>query len=225
MYESLYGSAWHHPGIAWASALVMWVVIARKLPFFWAYLVSVLFITSADAMITGGFSKLGGESFSGYPLLSFVFILFGDWRCYLLTERYSRGASRSAWWRSFWMAMAPTLIVLVMDQIFVGVFDTKSRVMFLIYEMIFICIAFTYGALVMLPRLAGVDVEVARWLKWVFGFQLCGYALWVACDLLILAGYDVGLALRIVPNAMYYAGFLPVVYLTVPKKERSWLKA
>ena len=38
------------------------------------------------------------------------------------------------------------------------------------------------------------------------------YALWAVADVLILAGRDVGWALRIVPNQLYYAFWVPVVW-------------
>ena len=122
------------------------------------------------------------------------------------------------------MALTPSLVVYTFEHVFVQAMAT-GRVMYLVYELTFICMAFTYGAIVLLPRLASVDDKIARWLKWVLGFQLCGYVGWALCDLIILSGYDVGHALRILPNAMYYAGFIPIVYFTVPNKERSWLEA
>ena len=45
------------------------------------------------------------------------------------------------------------------------------------------------------------------------GYVAVYYALWATADLLILGtGRDVAWALRIVPNQLYYAWYLPFVY-------------
>lgn len=80
MFESWYFSPLNHPGAAWLSAAIMLAVVLRKLPFFWAFVVGALAVTVADATVTGAWSKLGGESHVAFPVLSFFFVLFGDWR-------------------------------------------------------------------------------------------------------------------------------------------------
>jgi mono/diheme cytochrome c family protein len=46
------------------------------------------------------------------------------------------------------------------------------------------------------------------------------YALWAVSDCVILAGYPFGFGLRLIPNVIYYAGFLAVVALTIPDGPR-----
>lgn len=226
-FEALYGSLWHHPGAAWLSAGVMLLVALRRLPFFWAFVLGAIFISAADATITGGLSKLGGESWAAYPVLSFFFVLFGDWRCYLLVARYSADDAAPkprAWISALRLALLPSLVVFGLGQVFAAAF-TIPRVMYLVYELCFIATATTYGALVLSKRLAALDrPDYARWLMRVFGFQLAGYVGWALSDLLILSGQEWAHGLRIIPNVMYYAGFVPVVYLMAPEQELRSLK-
>lgn len=75
--------------------------------------------------------------------------------------------------------------------------------------------------MVLPARLREATPEVRRWALALTGFVLGQYALWVAADLLILAGADLGFGLRLLPNALYYAAFLPFVYAAAPAAERS----
>ncbi len=221
MFEELYSSAWNHPGAAWASAFIMLLVVLRRLPFFWAFLIGALAMTSADAMITGGYSRLGGETSAIFPILSFFFVLFGDWRLYLLTERFSGSKGPSVWLRSGAIAIIPSLLVYVIGKVSPDFFAV-SRVLYLTYELTFIALAFLYFAFVLRPRLANLGADTARWLKIVFSFFLIGYVGWALSDVIILSGFEWGHGLRILPNLMYYAGIIPVVYFTAPAEERSW---
>ena len=71
-------------------------------------------------------------------------------------------------------------------------------------------------------RLLGmVQAPVRHWVLSIASFEMLQYALWVACDLLILAGVEWALVLRIAPNTLYYALFLPFVVLRAP--EAAWV--
>jgi hypothetical protein len=44
------------------------------------------------------------------------------------------------------------------------------------------------------------------------------YALWAGADAIILtSGADTGFLLRVLPNALYYGGFVPVVAWAAPR--------
>jgi hypothetical protein len=63
----------------------------------------------------------------------------------------------------------------------------------------------------LLPR-AGVEGEGRAFLEALFGFSAAYYALWLAADVLIVVvGLDLGWALRMVPNQLYYAFWAPFV--------------
>ena len=50
-------------------------------------------------------------------------------------------------------------------------------------------------------------------------FVIGYYGLWAAADAIILTtGADMGFLLRVLPNALYYGGFVPVVAWTAPQQ-------
>lgn len=218
MFESWYSSPLNHPGAAWLSAAIMLVIVLRRLPFFWAFVVGALAITVADATVTGGWSQLGGESSAAFPILSFFFVLFGDWRLYLFNERYAKGGGARMWLTTGALALVPSLLVWVIGQVLPTAFE-NPRWLYLTYELIFIALATGNYFLRIRPS---ADGPRKQWLSTVNAFFLAGYCGWALSDMVILSGVDFGHALRIVPNVMYYAGFIPVVFFAAPEKERAW---
>ena len=59
----------------------------------------------------------------------------------------------------------------------------------------------------------GLDGETARTLRALAGYSAAYYALWASADLVILVlGRDAGWALRVVPNQLYYGGWVVFAY-------------
>jgi hypothetical protein len=56
-----------------------------------------------------------------------------------------------------------------------------------------------------------------RWSLFATHFEIAQYALWALADVIILGGHDVGYALRLVPNTMYYVLYLPFVAWSAPR--------
>ncbi len=53
----------------------------------------------------------------------------------------------------------------------------------------------------------------ASFLRALFGFSAAYYALWLIADLFIVVGdLDLGWAIRIVPNQLYYSFWVPFAY-------------
>ena len=64
-----------------------------------------------------------------------------------------------------------------------------------------------------LPQRVGVERgPVRRYVRAVLCFVVAYYVLWAASDLIVLAGYDAGWGLRVVPNLFYYSMFVPFAY-------------
>lgn len=220
MFETMYKSSWHHPGAAWCVGGLMLLWVIWRLPFFWGFIVGALALTAVDAGVTGAWSQAGGEAHALYAPLTFFFVLFGDWRTYLLAHRYSSkpDASPASWWLgSFAFAMFPMIAIGLMRYVlFVEQFK-NMRILFAVYELIVIGVLMTYLVIVLPRRLAHVPDEVARWLKLVVGFSLTHYILWISSDALIMNGLEWGYGLRMMPNVMYYALFIPFVYMSAPR--------
>ncbi len=212
--QSIYDAAWHHPGIAWIAALFAAVAYARTQRFLAGWFVVFLMAIVADAFFTGALSPIP-------PRLAWiagvVFVILGDLRFFLVAERFSRGGLDR---RAITTAVGLALIVPVTTEIvrrvvpFIG---ATPRLTFLLYEVLFLLLALAARFVVYPSRLLGVvQGPVRQWVLSIAGFEVGQYALWIACDLLILAGVEWALVLRIVPNALYYAVFLPFVVLRAP---------
>jgi len=162
--------------------------------------------TIADPLVTGlGVRWLGLEGV--YDLILIPFVLLGDFRVFLLVA-FLRAPERGIR-PALGEAAAWTLVVPVAAWAGTAALQGTWRVvpsttLWLVYET-----AFTVLALGLRRWL----VPAHRYLRAVLAYVATYYALWAAADMLILAGLDVGWALRLVPNQLYYGFWLPFAYV------------
>jgi hypothetical protein len=172
--------------------------------------------TMIDPIATGPFLKLDlvRESF-GATLIPFLFVLLGDLRVLLLAigvARPERGLLENLGW-----ALGAALIV----PIFAGAGfclarwiwpDIHDQVLWMIYEFAFLALCI-FLARIWVPRSVANDPSRAAFLNTIFGYSAAYYALWWVADLFIVFGdLDLGWAIRMVPNQLYYACWAPFVY-------------
>ena len=62
-----------------------------------------------------------------------------------------------------------------------------------------------------------LDDPRRRWMNGLSSFVTVQYLLWASADVMILSGLDMGYALRLVANTLYYAAFVPFAWLMAPK--------
>lgn len=154
------------------------------------------------------------DSFAS-TLIPFFFVLLGDLRVLLLAigvARPDRTLRQNITW-----AMGTTLIV----PIFAGIGYSLARwiwpevhgqVLWMLYEFGFLILC-VFLARVWVPRSVANDPNSAAFLRSIFGYSAAYYALWWIADVLIVvADLDLGWAIRIVPNQLYYALWVPFVY-------------
>ncbi len=218
MWSTLYASPWHHPGVAWLALVVGAVLLATRLRFLHGYLLLFGLTLAADALAGAPFVKLPPALGS---TLGIAFVIAGDLRFFLVVERCvgGRGPGGLAL-----RALASALVVPVTSAIVrlaVPAVARNERLQYLVYEALFVLVALSFRFVVLPARLRAATPEARRWALALTGFVLGQYALWVGADLLILAGLDLGFALRLLPNTLYYALFLPFVYASAPAAERS----
>lgn len=217
--QSIYDAALHHPGIAWLAAVVTAIAFARRQRFLVGWFVLFLLAIVADAWATGAFTRVPAEQ--GW-IAGVVFVILGDLRFFLLAERYARGKLDR---KGIATALGLALLVPVATEVLrraVPLIGSTPRYTFLAYEVMFLVLATVMRFVVYPSRLLGmVQAPVRHWVLSIASFEILQYALWVACDLLILAGIEWALVLRIAPNTLYYALFLPFVVLRAP--EAAWL--
>ena len=149
----------------------------------------------------------------GWPLLPFV--LLGDYRVFALVlviarpDRPRGGALAEA---VVWTLVVP-LTAYGLYRMLGVVFGAQAEsVLWLIYEVAFALLALVLMTRVISPRAGGGRDDVQQYLRLVTGVVLAYYVLWAVADVLILAGFDWGWAVRIVPNLLYYGAFVPIAY-------------
>jgi len=216
-FEAFYASAWQHPLALWLAALAgAAICLARRdlHPSVRRYGLSLTALSLCDAWLTAnrvfGIGALPAALASVVPLF---FVLAGDFRYLLLWEAATpdgaiaitpRGAARSA---------ALTAIVPILAQ--VAAAGREPRVLFLVYEIAF-C-ALTAALLRWHP-----NARALPWVRVVSRVVLLYYGLWAAADAVLLTtGADVGYALRVTPNLLYYGGLIGAVALLAPSDRRA----
>lgn len=212
--QAIYDAAWHHPGIAWAAAVVAAIAFARQQRFLVGWFALCLLATVADAWATGAFSRVPAPH---AWIAGVVFVIVGDLRFFALAERFARGRFQR---RAIATAVGLALIVPITTEVLrrvIPAIGATPRYTFLVYEVLFLALAIAMRFVVYPSRLLGVvSSPVRQWVLSIATFQIVQYGAWVFCDLLILAGVELALVLRIVPNTLYYAAFLPFVVLRAP---------
>ena len=178
------------------------------------YLTLFAILTMVDPIATGPLAKaLDDETAS--TVLGLFFVLLGDFRVYLLVFYGVAPAEgvRAAVLRAAGMtAVVPIFAYVVNTALASALGDVPSQVLWLSHELAFVAVAL-WLARSWVPGRLGVDGPRSEFLRAVLGFVVAYYSLWAAADVLILFGWDEGWAVRLVPNQLYYALFIPFVHL------------
>lgn len=220
-YAAFYDSFIQHPLLLWAAALLGLAIalsrsgLSRSVRWF---CVALTILSLFDAWLTTtevpGIGRLSGAAASLVPL---AFVLLGDFRYFVFIESARSDGTVAATFRGLLRACAWTALVPVGSQLLVVALDSdEPRVLFLVYEALFVVVSFAISALY-LPRHA----DALGWTRRVTRFVIGYYVVWAAADAIILAtGADLGFLLRVVPNALYYGGLAPVIAWTAPDRRR-----
>jgi hypothetical protein len=221
MFKAIYDSPWHSPAFFWFAGALFLIALARHLP--WLAGALVLFQTAlfADALATGAWPPGGLQSSSFMTPVAIAFVILGDLRFFVIVERFTRRTMGARGWLlaiglSLIVPLASTATRLAWPAAF-----SEPRVTFLTYELMFLALATSLRVLVFPRRLADATPGVRRWLLGLATYEIAQYGLWALADILILAGVSPAHLLRLVPNALYYAFFLPFVWWTAPAEARA----
>jgi hypothetical protein len=148
-------------------------------------------------------------------LLSLSFVLLGDFRVFLLVAFLAGGrfALRPALREAvLWTPVVPLAAFAASRLLEASGSDLPGQALWLLHETFFL------GMLAWLRRRVVDRREPERastraaYLRAVVAYAASYYALWAACDALILAGLEWPWALRALPNQLYYALFVPFVH-------------
>jgi hypothetical protein len=229
MFQRVYDSPWHNPFLFLVVAGVMLAVLAARRPprvarFLWAWSLFFTIEAALDAFLTGGWSPLLAHHASLIGTVAVPFVILGDLRYFVLVERLAREPEPTQRTAPgvFGAAMAWSLVVPVLAfgtaRIAPHAFADPRR-LFLLYEVMFVVVASVFRAVRLRARAFDEHADLRTWARRLTNFELTMYALWAAADVVILAGHDAGFGVRLVPNILYYAAFVPFAFFTAPE---SW---
>jgi hypothetical protein len=148
-------------------------------------------------------------------LIPFLFVLLGDLRVLLLAIGVAR-PDRTLRDNLTW-ALRTALIVPIIAWVGFKIAgwiwpDVHGQVLWMIYEFGFLVLCIYFGR-VWLPRNLSPEAPMLGFLNTVFGYSAAYYALWLIADVfIVVADLDLGWAIRIIPNQLYYAFWAPFVY-------------
>lgn len=235
IFDLIYDSPWHHPGLCLAATPLVLGLLWRARPragaapeagnLWWLALLAQLLIV-LDALATGSWTPVPADT-AASTAAGVVFVILGDLRYFVLLQRYSRPGGPGGAVRSLVRALALSLLIPVLFELVTLVLPTvfaEPRRKFLGYEVMFLglLLGLRFG---LLPRRLLGGGELRRWLLQLTMFETVQYGLWVLADVIILAGGRAGLLLRLLPNVLYYVVFIPFAYLTAPPSLRRSARA
>jgi len=172
--------------------------------------------TLIDPIATGPLLRLDAvDGTIVATLVPFFFVLLGDLRVLLLAicvVRPERSLSQNLGW-----ALGTTLIVPITAGVGYALArwiwpELHGQTLWMIYEFGFftLCVFLSRG---WIPRIQEIGPVRVDYLRALFGYSAAYYALWLIADLLIVvAGLDLGWAIRIIPNQLYYSLWVPFAY-------------
>jgi hypothetical protein len=184
-----------------------------------AYAIVFAIETILDPLISGLLARtLNLSDGPGATILLVVFVLLGDFRVYLLVFALLAIARGAPWTAALVPAAAwSTLVPLVafganraLHAVAPGVGDGS---IWLIYESLFTAVALLWRGPLLAARAPATHPGLHRYLRGVLLYVVVYYVCWLCADLLIqVGGSDVGWLLRVLPNQLYYAFWVPVVF-------------
>ncbi len=213
MFQAAYESPLHVPVAAWVGCAVA-VAIALVRRRMVAYTAFFALVCALDAWLTGPWTPLRADSLAT-TAAGVIFVIAGDFRWFVLLARSARKKTTLA---GVLIALGLAFIVPVLAQIARAAGLSDMRKTFLAYELLFFVLAIVMRAIV-LPRRLPASGAWRTFALRMTAFEITQYGLWAAADILLLAtGADAVYLLRMIPNLLYYAGFLIAATALAPRE-------
>jgi hypothetical protein len=173
--------------------------------------------TILDPAATGPLSRaLGWSGTAAGTLVMFAFVLLGDLRVFLMLRVIAhpeRGLRENLPWAFGVVLVVPIsagLLHALLDRM---IPDLHGQWLWILYELGFLLLISVLGRR-WVSTDAASDPQQASLLRALCGYSAAYYALWAFADLLIVVGgLDLGWAIRVVPNQLYYAFWVPFVHV------------
>lgn len=207
-----------YPAIAANAALFFFALV--KKPALRTYLLIFSATTLVDILVAGKIIPIANPEVQ--TSVEYIFVVIGDLRFIILLAFLIYAQKKMADLENFrpdGAVIKPALIFMMFASLLVQAIDyakpgffSEPRRRFLTYELISLTLSFLWVYAVM-PQKAVAERE-AKFLRKAALPVFVYYGLWSLADTLILNGIEAGYAIRIVPNLVYYCGFLWWVHLS-----------
>lgn len=149
------------------------------------------------------------------------FVLVGDFRVFLLLFALlaparpldRAGVTAAVAEAARWTLLVPISAVAIDRALPLVLGPLPPQSIWLVYELCFLVLALTLRERLLPARLGHGHERLHAYLRALLGYVALYYALWAGADILILSGLDAGWLVRIIPNQLYYALWVPTAYL------------
>jgi hypothetical protein len=171
--------------------------------------------TILDPIATGPLTRALGwqDQFAG-TLVMFIFVWLGDFRVFALVlgiAQRDHGTRHALIRAAALTCVVPIFAGVTNGLLHAAVPDLPAQTLWLIYELAFMSVAIYLGR-VWVPAHVSDDA-VRAYLQSMAGYSAAYYALWASADVIIMVvGNDSGWAFRVIPNQLYYGGWVIVAY-------------
>jgi hypothetical protein len=229
-WQQLYASELQAVWAQWlVPALFLAFVGRRELPaggvapraarFVRAYAIVFALETMLDPFAGGPLLRwLGLEGGAAPTNVMVFFVLLGDFRVFLLALVLAAPAldgrlrAREVSAACGWTLIVPIIAIAGEAIVRATIESPPAQSIWIVYESAFMVMALVWRQVIVPARVPPERDGVRAYLRAVWGYVAIYYALWASADLLIIAGLDAGWALRLVPNQLYYAWYVPFIY-------------
>ena len=182
-----------------------------------AYAILFAVETMLDPLCTGPLLRALGAGDGVGTAVMLVFVLLGDFRVYLLLFGLLAIAAGRTWRDALpgaaaWTLLVPAIAYPLATGLHAAHPGLHANTIWLIYESLFTAVAVGLRTWVVPRRVAADQPALRAFLREALAYVAVYYGLWASADVLIqLAGADAGWLLRVVPNQLYYAFWVPFV--------------
>lgn len=194
--------------------------------FLYFYCVVFAVETVLDPVATGPFLRWLDVGASGLgTAIPLTFVLLGDFRVYLLIFGLARitrpegTLARPLVESAAWTLLVPIVAYTLDSALHQAQPGLPEQTIWLFHELAFLAVALWLRAEGIDRRVPASENTLRHGLKAVAGYAAAYYALWASADVLIMVfALDAGWALRVIPNQLYYAFFVPFVWFQLSSR-------
>ena len=136
--QAVYDSVWHIPVSAWVGSVVGILLARHRRGFARVYGVAFALASALDAWLNGPLTPLASGGLAA-TVSGIVFVILGDLRFFVASERLERGAAARWLTPLAWSLLVPVLCEVVRRA--VPAIAANERATFLSYELLFLPVA------------------------------------------------------------------------------------